>query len=371
MNICFLTYNLRQDNGGGVFSAHVISGITKAMNVEAEILTTEKSGFRGERAILNFGRIAFFKTFFVARRAFKRADVIHAFDLFPYGMLAVFAALGLRKKIIITLIGSGSILPLYQPMVFFFARFALASAHKLIAISEFTRCEILKKVPNLEIQVIQPGIDLKEYEDALQTSLLEKVKTMQPYILSVGTIRWRKGYKRSIRAFAEVAKIFPDYRYVIIGKKHSEKFFQELQAIIAELRLEGKVVFIDSLDSRAELLQWYRGAELFCLFSENINHDVEGFGIVFLEAMACGLPVVGVKNCGVEDAVADGKNGILVGSREPKEFADAIVSILGDEEKKQGMKKESVTWANTFEWERKIEEYKKIYSNLQNTWHKI
>lgn len=347
-----------------MFSAHVISGIIKEMNAGAEVLTKEKSGFFGERAILNFGRVAFFKTFFSARKVFQHVDVIHAFDIFPYGMLAVFASLGLQKKVIITLIGSGSILPLYQPMVFFFAQFALKKAHKLIAISEFTRGEILKKVRGITIQVIHPGVDLEEHKDAAETSLPEKVKTMQPYILSVGTIRWRKGYKKSIRAFADVAEKFPDYRYVIAGKRQSENFFQELQGIIRELRLEGKVVFIDSLDSRRELLQWYRGAELFCLFSENINHDVEGFGIVFLEAAACGLPVVGMKHCGVEDAVADGRNGILVGLREPKEFAGAIVSILGDEEKKRRMKKESIDLAKKFDWEKKIGAYREMYTKL-------
>ncbi|MBI2055909.1 MAG: glycosyltransferase family 4 protein [Candidatus Sungbacteria bacterium] len=363
MKICFLTHNLKQDNGGGVFSAHVVSGIAKAMNADAEILTTEKSGFAGEQAILNFGRIAFFRTFFAARKAFKNCDVIHAFDLFPYGMLAVFAGLGLGKKVIITLIGSGSIIPLYQPAASFFARFALRRAHRLVAISAFTRGEILKKVPGLEIHVIHPGIDLSEYKTILQEPLSDEIKKLQPYILSVGTIRWRKGYKRSIRAFAEVVKKFPDYRYVIVGKKQSEKFFRELQDIIGELNLQGKVIFLETIEMRAELLRWYRGAELFCLFSENINHDVEGFGIVFLEAAACGLPVVGIKNCGVEDAIEDGKNGILIGSRDPKEFAGAIISILGDEEKKQSMGKKSIARAKMFAWGEKNEEYQKLYSH--------
>lgn len=347
-----------------MFSRHVISGIIKALGAKSDVLITEESGFPGERVLLNFGRIAFFRTFFMARRAFKNCDVIHAFDLFPYGMLAVFASLGLRKKVVITLIGSGSILPLYQPMAFFFARFVLQRAYKLVAISAFTRNEVLRKVPGLEIQVIHPGIELAEYEDIFKKSLPDHVRKSQPYILTVGTIRWRKGYKRSIRAFAEVSKKFPDYQYVIIGKKQSEKFFQELQDIIKELKLQEKVIFLDSIDTREDLLPWYRGAELFCLFSENINHDVEGFGIVFLEAAACGLPVVGVKNCGAEDAVEDGENGILIGSREPKEFADAIIKILENPALRGEMKKESLQFAAKFDWSEKVDEYKHIYQIL-------
>jgi phosphatidylinositol alpha-1,6-mannosyltransferase len=244
------------------------------------------------------------------------------------------------------------------------ARKALRRADKIIAISRFTRDEILKKVPGLSIEVIAPGLDNEEFILARAKPVSEKIKNIQPYILSVGMIRWRKGYKRSIRAFARVAEEFPQMKYVVVGKRQSEKYFYELQEIIRELRLESKVLFQEAINSREELLGWYRGAELFCLFSENIGHDVEGFGMVFLEAAAMGLPVVGIGDCGVEDAVAEGKNGLLVRSRDPEKFAETILSILRDPEKKRLMSEESKKFAEGFSWKQKIQEYQKIYSTL-------
>ncbi|MEK9195205.1 MAG: glycosyltransferase family 4 protein, partial [Patescibacteria group bacterium] len=104
--------------------------------------------------------------------------------------------------------------------------------------------------------------------------------------------------------------------------------------------------------------------ELFCLFSQNVNHDVEGFGLVFLEAAAAGLPVVGAKNCGVDDAVQEGKNGLLVDTRDPKDFAHAIVTILRDPQKKKQMALASVAYARTCTWERRIGEYIDIYRRM-------
>lgn len=347
-----------------MFSLRVIQGIKERFGADAILFTTVAGGSDWARAVLRFNPLMMFETFFLVRAQAKRSDVIHAFDVFPYGIVAVLASWGLEKKIVITAIGSGSILPFYRPLLAIVARWCIRRADRVIAISKFTRDEILKKIPDLSIRVINPGINWSEFEHSAKNPFSKDVLEMQPYIISVGTIRWRKGYKRSIRAFAEVARRFPELKYVIIGKRHSESFFQELQKLITELNLQGKILFFDSIETREELLGMYRGAELFCLFSENVNHDVEGFGIVFLEAAACGLAVVGVKNCGVEDAVEDGKNGILIGSRDPNDFADAICEILNDKEKKERMKKNSLAMAQEFEWEKKIGEYEDVYQML-------
>jgi glycosyltransferase involved in cell wall biosynthesis len=100
---------------------------------------------------------------------------------------------------------------------------------------------------------------------------------------------------------------------------------------------------------------------MFCLFSQNVNHDIEGFGLVFLEAAAAGLPVVGSKNCGIDDAVRDGENGLLVPTRDPHDFADAIIRILRGEQQKKAMAEKSLAFARSMSWEAKIQEYVTLY----------
>lgn len=362
MNIYFLTHNLRQDNGGGVLSFYVISRIQEVLHARMTVLTTVSSGALFERAILHPNRFGLLAQCMKIRRALKECDVIHAFDVFPYGALAVLLSLGLRKKIIITAVGSNSILPLYHWLYAPFIKFVYRHASMLTAISLFTKQEILKKMPRLNIRVINPGVDADFFMGADGSHY--DMTRYKPYILGVGQLRWRKGYHFSIRAFAKVRERFPDLRYVIVGKHLKDDYYERLQKLIDELKLCDSVFILEDVDTKEQLADVYKGAELFCLFSQNVNHDVEGFGLVFLEAAAAGLPVVGSKNCGVDDAVWEGENGILVATRSPDDFANAILTILGDSEQKKKMSERSFAFARESAWDRRIVEYIDIYTKL-------
>lgn len=356
MQIGILTHNLKQDNGSGVLSLRLAKGLEKQGRSEIIALTAEGSGLGFERPILYPRRLKLLANFFIIRRILKTCEVIHAFDAYPYGVIAVIFSLGLRKKVVITAVGSGSIIPLYQPFISWLIKRCYQRADVVTAISNYTKHEILKKISGLEIKVINPGVDLEEFFEAAGKLLPPEVRQYQPYILSVGALRWRKGYKLSIPAFAEVNKKFPDLKYVIIGKKYTDKYLNQLREIIRDLGLEKKVIIIENMP-REKLLQFYRGAELFCLMSQNLGHDVEGFGIVFLEAAASGLPVVGAKDSGIEDAVLEGKNGFLVESRDPYAFAEAIIKILSNEQLKKQMSEYSFTLAKESQWDIRIDEY--------------
>lgn len=362
MKICFLTHDLRSDYGAGVFSHRLVSGIKEHLGWDTVVLTAEASGSPLEIAILHPQKIKLLREFWRIRNIIKTCDIVHALDGFPYGIIAIFASLGLKKKVIITAVGSGAILPLYNRLYGPLMRWCYRRADMVTAISTFTRNEILKQVKNLSIRVINHGVDVEQFENAGELSA--ELKQYQPYILGVGTIRWRKGYHFSIRSFANVVKEFPDLHYVIVGKHYKDDYSLRLERLIKELGLEKKVHIIEQVNSREELARIYKGAQLFCLFSQNVNHDVEGFGLVFLEAAAAGLPVVGAKNCGVDDAVREGKNGLLVDTRDPKDFANAMLTILRDQELQKKMRAESLAFAHESTWEKRIGEYTDIYKKL-------
>ena len=159
MKICFLTHNLRQDNGAGVFSRRLITELSSALGAEAVVLTTVASGEKGEYPLLYPDKFRLARRLPEIRRIIRTCDAVHAFDVFPYGLIAALASLCLGKKIIITAIGSGSILPLYHWLYAPLARWALRRAAAITAISAFTKAEIMKKTPMLRITVINPGVD--------------------------------------------------------------------------------------------------------------------------------------------------------------------------------------------------------------------
>src|SRR3989344_2115892 len=295
MKICFLTHNLRQDNGTGVFSKRLILGIKEGLGADVVILTTAGSNSDFEKPILSPNKIRLLGKIFA-----------------------------IRKKIILGTLGSGAVIPLYSPLYSRLTKFTYRKADRVVAVSNFMKQEILNKVPNLKIDVIFPGIDLKPHS---QKKYIIK-ENMKPYILSVGSLRWRKGYKVSIQAFAIVSKKFPEMKYVIIGKKYANKYFDQINKMIADLGLAEKVFVLTGVDDEKELEQYYHEAELFFLMSLNVRHELEGFGLVYLEAAMRGLPIVSSLGCGVEEAVNNNQNGILVSQYDYKAAAEAIIKIL-------------------------------------------
>src|SRR3989344_4701216 len=345
MKICFLTHNIRPDNGGGVLSFKIIEGIRSFFGADAYVLTGLPSGQKYEKTMLS-NSATILKNFFRIRKIFKECDVIHAMDIYPYGIIAVLASLGLGKKIIITAVGSGSIIPLYSKVFFWPSVFSCKRAGAIVAISGFTKREILKIIPNLNIQVINPGINFEKFAKASSLKLPDEFTGFKPYILSVGALRWRK--------------------------KYTDKYYDQLKKLINELGLNEKVIIVDSLDHEKYLGKndpdmlgrVYGGAELFFLMSQAGGHDIEGFGLVFLEAAASGLPTIGSKDCGAEDAILDGKNGFLVDAKDIGGFSDAIKKILGDANLKKKMSEESRKFAGASGWDRRTEEYVQIYQTL-------
>ena len=108
----------------------------------------------------------------------------------------------------------------------------------------------------------------------------------------------------------------------------------------------------------------YRNAELFMLLPVNDRGDVEGFGFVFLEAAAAGLPVIGTLDSGAEDAVLERGNGFLVQPRDSGSAASAAAHILGNVAMKKKFSAASLEFAKKMNWERVISRYSAVYKGF-------
>jgi len=364
MKICILTHNLLEDNGGGVLANALISGLKKELNAEVTALTTLASNKPFEHPLIAPNIFGLLRNAFKIRKFLKEADVIHALDAYPYGIIGSLFSLGLKKKIIITAVGSGSIQGLHKPLLAPLLRYAYRRASPVVAISNFTKEEINKKIPALTIEVINPAVNEFFLKLIIGEAATVRARGYKPYILSVGSLRWRKGYKKTIEAFKKISAEFPDLSYVIIGKKYSDGQYEILQEFIKSHGLENRVHLITDIDDRETLSAFYKNAELFVLMSQSSNFDIEGFGMVFLEAAAFGLPVIGSRNSGVEDAVKDGVNGILLGETDIEGCALALRKILKDPMFRKEMSEASLKWVSEFTPEKKIGEYVKIYKSL-------
>lgn len=155
-----------------------------------------------------------------------------------------------------------------------------------------------------------------------------------PTVLSVGRLVRRKGFDMMIEALPLLLRRFPTLRYEIVGVGPDIAAFQNR---VRELDLQRNVAFLGDITDE-ELQQAYSRAWCFALPTRRVGAgDVEGFGIVYLEAAMAGLAAVGGLDSGAEDAIADGKSGLLVDGKDANAIASAVGYLLADPDRSRAM----------------------------------
>jgi len=358
MKICFLNQNLNIYAGVGRYGRDIINNISQVKDMEIIVLTEEKSDDNFNFSILSPSfRLRQLPYIFInalrIRKYIKKCDIIHALDGYPYGVIATLANIGLNKKLIINGIGTYSVLPLDKPIKCSLLRWAYKKAYKILCISNFTKNQILKRIKLNNLEVIKLGVDYNKFQQETTDNNSGKI------ILSVGALKPRKGYHISIPAIAEIKKKYPNIKYYIVGGK-PQKIYIDL---VKNLNLEKNVEFLQGL-SDEELVNLYHKSDIFLLTPVTINdNDFEGFGLVYLEAGACGKPVIGTYDCGAEDAIINNETGCLVPQNDIKKTAEAVLKLLDNSELAKRIGENGKKFAKKMDWDNVIKKYIKIYDN--------
>jgi len=177
-------------------------------------------------------------------------------------------------------------------------------------------------------------------------------------VLYVGKLQKYKGIENLIAAFDSVRRAIPEARLEIVGDGPQRR---QLKALTKRLGLDRYVGFRGWIP-QDRLVKTLEESTVFVLPS--IRSRREAFGIVVLEAMAAGKPVIVSKIPGPESLVEDGKNGLLVPPGQPKELADAIVRVLQNERLMNAMAEYASQKARNFSWPSITERYQALYREL-------
>ncbi len=194
---------------------------------------------------------------------------------------------------------------------------ALEMADAVIAVSEETKKDLLSlfNVSEERLSVIHNGIDLSEYRSTKNPEVLRSlgVDPDRPYVLFVGRITRQKGIIHLVRA---IRHLDPGFQVVLCaGAPDTPEIASEMQQAIALAREHhGEIVWIEKMVSRPEAIALYSSASVFVCPS-----IYEPFGIINLEAMACGTPVVASAVGGIKEVVVDGETGFLIPLEQMKE----------------------------------------------------
>jgi phosphatidyl-myo-inositol dimannoside synthase len=245
----------------------------------------------------------------------------------------------------------------------FFLKKAYEKAYKIFCISNYTKNKILEKIKLSNLTVVHMGADklpvLSENQVVSYKKKFNLNKIYYPVLLSVGGIKERKGQLDTLKASLKLREKYSNYLYLIVGSGNDVEYINKIKKFIKDNKLENNVKIVNDAKSDKELSFFYDICDIFLLNSNNDGDHFEGFGLVFLEAAQFGKPVIGSKDCGIEDAIKSGYNGYLVSQKDAKNIYSAIVKVLNS--KKINYNKNSKKFYKKFSWESTALEYSRYY----------
>ena len=220
------------------------------------------------------------------------------------------------------------------PPFSFAIRYMSKNIDVITYLGDYTRGEISKALSEADaskLVQIAPGIDVDHFIPTDSSNLRAELGlTDKSVIISVGRLVHRKGQDKLISALPEIKTSVPNVHLVLVGVGPHQEYLEKLAL---KLNVSDCVTFIGRINY-AELPKYICLGDIFAMPSRSrfFGLEVEGLGIVYLEASACGLPVVGGKSGGAPDAVLVGETGMVVDGTNSSEIADACIELLNNPE---------------------------------------
>jgi phosphatidylinositol alpha-1,6-mannosyltransferase len=204
-------------------------------------------------------------------------------------------------------------------------------------------------VPAEKITVLNPGVDTTAFTPARRDPAVRAKLGWgdRPVVLTVGALSERKGQDMMIRALPAVRRAVPDVLYAVAGEGWERP---RLEQLAAELGVADAVQFRGT-PADGELIDCYRQCDLFTLPNRQAGCDVEGFGIVLLEAQACGKPVIAGTSGGTAETMSIPETGTVIDCTAPDRLAEVVVEWLRDPALRERMGRAARRWVvETFDW---------------------
>ncbi|MEH7373405.1 MULTISPECIES: N-acetyl-alpha-D-glucosaminyl L-malate synthase BshA [Bacillaceae] len=290
----------------------------------------------------------------------EKLDLLHVHYAIPHAVCAILAKQMSHRdiKIVTTLHGTDITVLGYDPSLTDAIKFGIEKSDVVTAVSKALVDQTYELInPDKQIETVYNFIDDRIYKksDARALKSEFEIKEDEKVIIHVSNFRPVKRVQDVVKSFAKIASVMPA-KLLLVGDGPEMTIICKL---VREFGLEDQVIFLGKQESLEEL---YSISDLMLLLSEK-----ESFGLVALEAMACGVPCVGTNVGGVPEVINHGMNGFICEVGDIDDISNKSLAILVDQNLHQQFSKQSVETAKTkFKADQIVEQYEQIYFNLLN-----
>jgi glycosyltransferase involved in cell wall biosynthesis len=276
-------------------------------------------------------------------------DIIHIQDI-SAAIPGLLSKIFLKKPYVIW--GQGS--DVYFPARFtkFISKTVLHNSSTVIALNENMKREMNRICKKDDIIILPNGIELENFKDIYPR---EQQNIIKKTIIFVGGLKPIKGIDYLIKAMKIITEKSPDTNLLIVGDGTERK---KLETLVRELNLQNSISFAGKVTNE-QIPKYMAQADVFVLPSLS-----EGFGIVVVEAMASGLPIVTTNVRGLPELVKNGENGFIAKPKDPKDLAEKIMLILENKDLRETIAKTNIIKAREYTWDHIVDELITVYNSI-------
>lgn len=348
--------------GSAVLFSEIYSRVETPVTVLSDGVRMDDYGIRRPRSFWTYMRLAL-----KLRRQAHRVTMIHCGRALPEGLAALLCRRIGGPRYACWAHGEDIASALTSRELTLLMRRVYAGADVTFANSVNTRNMLLDLgVAADRVEIVHPGVDTRRFRPDIDAAEIRRriAPRGEMVLLSVGRLQTRKGHDLMIQAVGLLARQqHRSLQYVIVGDGAERS---RLEALVDQCGVRDYVTFIGEVSAQL-LPQYFAACDIFVLPNRVDQGDVEGFGIVYLEAAASGKPAVGGNSGGVPEALADGVTGLLVGGTDVEELATTIGRLMDSEPLRRSLGEAGRARAvREFSWESAAQRVSAVHRRLVN-----
>lgn len=362
MRLTLVTQTLNPNNGYGRFSSNLATALLKRHH-QLTLLTSLHDSIPEHLAPHTFPGLLTsptspltnpFRLYHDWRFISHHSHDSHAIHFLTESFLAT-TILGYPKPYFVTAHGTWALRPLTSNWVTnqVFTR-AYQHADQVICVSRYTQKLLESRVPGINSTIVYTGIKLPATSPKPKTKTHSSLK-----ILTVANLNQAKGLDVSLAAISQLP-ISTSVKYTVVSGKHDPTFWNSLTSNLPKPFLSHLI--LQTSITEKQLRRLYSSHDIFLLTPVNKNHDFEGFGLVFLEAAAYGLPSIASNSGALSETLNLLKSGILVRESNPKDIVNAIQKLTNNPKMYQRLSHQAIKASRQMSLSSMVKQYESIYS---------